>query len=505
MSLKKEKVEVTGDVRVRYAPSPTGFLHLGNAQSALFNYLFAKHYNGTWVLRIEDTDLKRNVEHGEDSQMENLHWLGIDWDEGPDKPNTEFAPYHQTERVDIYRKYVQQLLDAGLAYKDYATEEELKELHDQQVAAKIAPHYDGRWYGATKEQIQQAEAEGRSYTIRLHLPSDHIYEWKDMIKGPVAFNSDNIGGDFIIEKSNGMATYNFAVVIDDYLMKISHVLRGDDHIANTPKQLAVYEALGLEPPVFGHITLIYSLDTKKKLSKRDKDTLQFISQYRKYGYLSEAVLNFIAFLGWSPVGEKELFTREELIEAYDVNRMSASPAYFDQKKLDWTNGEYIKKLSVDELTERIVSLVEDAETEVAEQLKALGIEKDLDFIKKIVDIYHTEAKTLMTFMEKILFIKTVEQVTFTYADLADFDKESIKQILTVLSTELEKESGAIDYSAIVATIQKETQQKGRNLYMPLNVIFTDSKSAPQITDILSVMPKETVQQLIDNAMAYLND
>jgi nondiscriminating glutamyl-tRNA synthetase len=247
------------------------------------------------------------------------------------------------------------------------------------------------------------------------------------------------------------------------------------------------------------------LDTKKKLSKRDKDTLQFISQYRKYGYLSEAVLNFIAFLGWSPVGEKELFTREELIEAYDVNRMSASPAYFDQKKLDWTNGEYIKKLSVDELTERIVSLVEDAETEVAEQLKALGIEKDHDFIKKIVDIYHTEAKTLMTFMEKILFIKTVEQVTFTYADLADFDKEGIKQILTVLSTELEKESGAIDYSAIVATIQKETQQKGRNLYMPLNVIFTDSKSAPQITDILSVMPKETVQQLIDNAMTYLND
>lgn len=200
-----------------------------------------------------------------------------------------------------------------------------------------------------------------------------------------------------------------------------------------------------------------------------------------------------------------MFTREELIEAYDVNRMSASPAYFDQKKLDWTNGEYIKKLSVDELTERIVSLVEDAETEAAEQLKALGIEKDLDFIKKIVDIYHTEAKTLMTFMEKILFIKTVEQVTFTYADLADFDKEGIKQILTVLSTELEKESGAIDYSAIVATIQKETQQKGRNLYMPLNVIFTDSKSAPQITDILSVMPKETVQQLIANAMTYLND
>lgn len=502
--MKKNKVEVTGDVRVRYAPSPTGFLHLGNAQSALFNYLFAKHYNGTWVLRIEDTDLKRNVEHGEESQMENLHWLGIDWDEGPDKPKKEFAPYHQTERVDLYRKYVQQLLDAGLAYKDYATEEELKELHDQQVAAKIAPHYDGRWYGATEEQIKQAEAEGRSYTIRLHLPKDHIYAWEDMIKGHVEFNSDNIGGDFIIEKSNGMATYNFAVVIDDYLMKISHVLRGDDHIANTPKQIAVYEALGFDQPVFGHITLIYSLDTKKKLSKRDKDTLQFISQYRKYGYLSEAVLNFIAFLGWSPIGEKELFTREELIEAYDINRMSASPAYFDQKKLDWTNGEYIKKMSVEELTERILSLVDDAETDIAEQLKTLDIKNDPAFVKKVVDIYHTEAKTLMTFMEKILFIKNVDQVTFTYADLAEFDSEGVKQILTVMSQKVEDVAEPVDYSAILSAVQKETEQKGRKLYMPLNVVFTDSKSAPQITDIMSVMPKETVQHLIDNALTYLN-
>lgn len=502
--MKKDKVEVTGDVRVRYAPSPTGFLHLGNAQSALFNYLFAKHYNGTWILRIEDTDLKRNVPHGEESQMENLHWLGIDWDEGPDKPKVEFAPYHQKDRVNLYHKYVQQLLDAGLAYKDYATEEELKELHDQQIEAKIAPHYDGRWYGATEEQIKQAEAEGRKPTVRLHLPEDHIYGWDDMIKGRVEFNSDNIGGDFIIEKSNGMATYNFAVVIDDYLMKMTHVLRGDDHIANTPKQIAVYEALGIPQPLFGHITLIYSLDTHKKLSKRDKNTLQFISQYRKYGYLNEALLNFIAFLGWSPVGEKELFTREELIEAYDINRMSASPAYFDQKKLDWTNAEYIKKTSVDELTKRIMLLVDAAETDEAEQLKAIGIENDLDFVKKVVDIYHTEAKTLMTFMQKILFIKNAKQVTFTYTDLAEFDSESVKQILTAMSAELKNANDPVDYSAIISAVQKETEQKGRKLYMPLNVVFTDSKSAPQITDILSVMPKDTVQHLIDNALAYLN-
>ncbi|MCO5446236.1 glutamate--tRNA ligase [Enterococcus faecalis] len=503
--MKKNKVSITGNVRVRYAPSPTGFLHLGNAQSALFNYLFAKHYNGTWVLRIEDTDLKRNVLHGEESQMENLHWLGIDWDEGPDKPKVEFAPYHQKDRVNLYHKYVQQLLDNGLAYRDYSTKEELKELHDQQVDAKIAPHYDGRWYGASEEQIKQAEAEGRKSTVRLHLPPNYIYCWNDMIKGRVEFNSDNIGGDFIIEKSNGMATYNFAVVIDDYLMKITHVLRGDDHIANTPKQIAVYEALRLPQPFFGHISLIYSMNTHKKLSKRDKNTLQFISQYRKYGYLNEALLNFIAFLGWSPVGEKELFNREELIEAYDINRMSASPAYFDQKKLDWINAEYIKKTSIEDLTCRILLLVNAEETYTAKQLKKFEIENDSNFVKKVVNIYHTEAKSLMTFMEKILFIKTIEQASFTYSDLEDFDKDSVKQILNIMITELNEMKEIVDYSEIIRTIQKATGQKGRNIYMPLNIVFTDRKSAPKITEILSVIPLETVKHLIYKALSFLSN
>lgn len=502
--MRREKIEITGEVRVRYAPSPTGFLHLGNAQSALFNYLFAKHYKGTWVLRIEDTDLKRNIPHGEESQMENLHWLGIDWDEGPDKPKEEFAPYHQKERVSLYHKYVQQLLDAGLAYKDYATEEELTELHDQQMEAKIAPHYDGRWYGATKEQIKKAEAEGRKPTVRLHLPKNHVYSWDDMIKGTVSFNSDNIGGDFIIEKSNGMATYNFAVVIDDYLMKISHVLRGDDHIANTPKQLAVYEALGIPQPLFGHITLIYSLETHKKLSKRDKNTLQFISQYRKFGYLNEALVNFIAFLGWSPIGEKELFTRDELIEAFDIHRMSASPAYFDQKKLDWINSEYIKKIPIAELANRIVTLINAAETDTALKLKELKMQENLDFIKKVIQLYRAEAKTLMTFMKKIYFIKNLDRHKFSYADLAEFDKNNVHKILLVMQKEIQNAVEPIDYDSILLAIKKETGQSGRNLYMPLNVVFTDNKSAPQITELLAIMPKQNVEIMITNALKWLN-
>lgn len=505
--MKKEKVEIKGDVRVRYAPSPTGFLHIGNAQSALFNYLFARHYNGTWVLRIEDTDTKRNVENGEQSQMENLHWLGLDWDEGPDKPNVEYAPYHQSKRVDLYHHYVQELLAKGLAYKDYATEAELKDLHDEQVENKIAPHYDGRWYNASEEAIQQAEAEGRSYTIRLHLPQDHVYAWDDMIKGHVEFNSDNIGGDFIIEKSDGMATYNFAVVIDDYLMKITHVLRGDDHIANTPKQIAVYEALGFSQPMFGHITLIYSMATHKKLSKRDQDTLQFISQYRKYGYLSEALLNFIAFLGWSPVGEKEIFSKAELIDAYDINRMSASPAYFDQKKLDWTNGEYIKKLDSAELARRIAELITAAETEEAAQLKELAVQDDLALIEKVGHIYRSEAKTLLDIMKKIIFIKQIATYEFSYADFAAFDREKMLTVFDHLANEVNDlpKDATPDYSALIKATQKATGIKGRDLYMPLNIVFTDSQSAPQINEFMGALDPQLVLRLLQQAAAYLRN
>lgn len=504
--MSKMKTEVTGDVRVRYAPSPTGFLHIGNAQSALFNYLFAKHYKGTWVLRIEDTDLKRNVPHGEESQMSNLHWLGIDWDEGPDKPKVEYAPYHQKDRVDIYHKYVQKLLDAGLAYKDYTTEEELKQLKEEQVAAHIAPHYDGRWYGATEEQCAEAEKKGLKPVIRLHLREDYVYEWDDMIKGHVAFNSANIGGDFIIEKSNGMATYNFAVVIDDYLMDITHVMRGDDHIANTPKQVAVYEALDIPQPKFGHITLIYSLKTQKKLSKRDKNTLQFISQYRNNGYLSEAILNFTAFLGWSPVGEKEIFSREELIEAYDINRMSVSPAFFDQKKLDWINSEYIKKTDSDELLKRTMELVADGETDVAKAIQDITMDDKAKFMKDIISIYKTEVKTLLDFMKKFVFFGNIKNEEIDYSDFEEFDRESVKKLLAAFKDEVANNEGDLDFNQIISKVGKDTGIKGRDLFMPLNIVFTGSKSAPQITDILGLFnDKADIISVIDRAQAHLGN
>ena len=293
-------------IRVRYAPSPTGHLHIGNARTALFNYLFARHNKGTFVIRIEDTDTKRNIADGERSQLDNLKWLGMDWDEGPDKPG-EYGPYRQSERKGIYQPLIQELLDKGLAYKSYMTEDELQKQREEQKARGEAPRYVYEYEGMSDDEIKakqaEAEAKGLKSVVRIRVPHNKVYEWDDMVKGHISFQSDTIGGDFVIQKRDGMPTYNFAVVVDDHKMKITHVLRGDDHVANTPKQMVVYEAFGWEPPKFGHMSLIINSATGKKLSKRDESVLQFIEQYRDLGYLPEAMFNFIALLGWSPKGE----------------------------------------------------------------------------------------------------------------------------------------------------------------------------------------------------------
>lgn len=297
--------------------------------------MFARHNKGTFVLRIEDTDQKRNVEGGSESQMENLHWLGIDWDEGPDKGG-DYGPYRQSERKDIYNKYIQQLLDEGKAYYSYKTEEELEEQREEQRAMGIAPHYTYEYEGMTADEIkkaqEEAEAKGLKPVVRIHIPEMETYEWDDIVKGHLSFESDTIGGDFVIQKRDGMPTYNFAVVVDDHLMEITHVLRGDDHVSNTPKQLVVYEALGWEAPKFGHMTLIINAETGKKLSKRDESVLQFIEQYRDLGYLPDAMFNFITLLGWSPEGENEIYSQREFIKLFDPKRLSKSPATFDQKE-----------------------------------------------------------------------------------------------------------------------------------------------------------------------------
>jgi len=495
--LAKEKI------RVRYAPSPTGHLHIGNARTALFNYLFARHNKGTMVLRIEDTDQKRNVKGGSKSQMENLHWLGIDWDEGPDKGG-DYGPYRQSERKEIYQKYIDQLIDEGKAYYSYKTEEELEAQREEQRAAGVAPHYTYEYEGMTADEIKQAQneakAKGLKPVVRIHIPEMETYSWDDIVKGHLEFESDTIGGDFVIQKRDGMPTYNFAVVIDDHLMKITHVLRGDDHVSNTPKQLVVYEALGWEPPKFGHMTLIINSETGKKLSKRDESVLQFIEQYRDLGYLPEAMFNFITLLGWSPKGENEIFNKREFIKQFDPARLSKSPAAFDQKKLEWINNQYIKKADRDTLLDLALNNLQEASL-----VDEHPTPEKMEWVRQLVNIYSVQ----MSYTKQIV---DMAKIFFEEAkDLSDEEIEEIKNddgrgVIEEFKKQLDlipRFTSVQIMNAIQAT-RKATGIKGRKLFMPIRIATTRSMVGPGIGEAMELLGKERVLEHIDLTLKQMS-
>lgn len=479
-------------VRVRYAPSPTGHLHIGNARTALFNYLFARHNDGDFIIRIEDTDQKRNIEDGEKSQLENLAWLGIDWDESPAHPGA-YGPYRQSERSDVYQPLIDQLLASNRAYKCYCSEDELEAEREAQRARGEMPHYGGKCANLTPEEQAEKEAAGQKAVVRFRVPRNTEYKFNDMVKGEIVFESDNVGGDFVIQKRDGMPTYNFAVAVDDHTMKITHVLRGDDHIANTPKQMMVYEAFGWSVPEFGHMTLIINSETGKKLSKRDETILQFIEQYRELGYLPEAMFNFIALLGWSPVGEEEIFPQEELVKIFDPTRLSKSPAAFDAKKLEWVNNHYIKQMDLDELTKLCLPYLV-----AAGRLSSDLSSEKLEWVKKIVSLYQPQ----MSYAAQIV---EVSELFFNEHPVLD---EAAKEVLagetvsTVLQAFKEKLSAmssveAPTVKAAIKEIQKETGIKGKNLFMPIRVAVSGQTHGPELPDTIELLGKE-------KALAHLN-
>ncbi len=481
---------MTKAIRVRYAPSPTGLLHIGNARTALFNYLYARHYGGTFIIRIEDTDRKRHVEDGERSQLENLRWLGIDWDESPETHEN----YRQSERLDIYQKYVNELLDKGLAYKSYVTEEELVAERERQEAAGETPRYINEFLGMSEEEkaayIAEREEAGVIPTVRLAVNEAGVYKWTDMVKGEIEFEGGNIGGDWVIQKKDGYPTYNFAVVIDDHLMEISHVIRGDDHIANTPKQLMVYEALGWEAPEFGHMTLIINSETGKKLSKRDTNTLQFIEDYRKKGYLPEAVFNFIALLGWNPGGEHEIFSRQELIELFDEKRLSKSPAAFDQKKLDWMNNEYIKNADFNTIFALAKPYLEEAG-------------RLTDKAEKLVELYKPQMKSVDEIVPLTdLFFADFPELTDAEREV--MASETVPTVLTAFKEKLEAMSDA-DFVTEnifpqIKAVQKETGIKGKNLFMPIRIAVSGEMHGPELPDTIYLLGREKSIQHIENML-----
>lgn len=483
------------EIRVRYAPSPTGHLHIGNARTALFNYLFARSQSGKFIIRIEDTDSSRNIEGGEQSQLHYLKWLGIDWDESIDKDGG-YGPYRQSERIHIYKEHAEQLMERGLAYKCYCTEEELEAEREAQRARGEMPRYSGKCRHLTDEEREKLESEGRKPSIRFKVPEGKVYQFTDMVKGDVAFESDGIG-DFVIIKKDGVATYNFAVVIDDHYMKISHVLRGDDHISNTPRQLMIYEAFDWEPPTFGHMTLIVN-ENRKKLSKRDESIIQFIEQYEELGYLPEALFNFIALLGWSPVGEEEIFSKEQFIEMFDPNRLSKSPAVFDTQKLAWMNNQYIKKCSREKIVNlalpflvkagRLPEEMSEEQKKWAEELIVL-YQEQMSYGAEIVELTDLFFQTTLTYNEEAMEVLSEEQVP---------------EVVSAFLNEIEMLEELTPESVKAATkaVQKKTGQKGKRLFMPIRVVTTGQTKGPELPVAIALLGKDKV---ISRLQAFLNE
>lgn len=485
---------MSSDIRVRYAPSPTGHLHIGNARTALFNYLFARSTGGKFIIRIEDTDLKRNIAGGEESQLKYLKWLGMDWDESIDIGG-EYAPYRQSERLDIYKELYDQLLKKGLAYNCYCTEEEIEAEREEQVSRNETPHYSGKCRHLTDEDRERLANEGRKPSIRFAVPAGKILTFKDMVKDEVSFESDGIG-DFVIVKKDGIPTYNFAVAVDDYLMKISHVLRGDDHITNTPKQLMIYDAFGWEPPIFGHMTLIVN-ESRKKLSKRDESIIQFIEQYEELGYLPEALFNFITLLGWSPVGEEELFTKEKLVEIFDPARLSKSPALFDQKKLAWMNNQYVKQVETGKAVElALPHLVKSGR--VSSELT----ESEMEMVTDLVSLYQEQ----MSFGAEIVSLSEIffkDDIEFEAEAKEVLSEEQVPEVMHAFLQEVEaiENFQPDEIKKAIKAVQKGTGHKGKKLFMPIRAAVTGQTHGPDLPKAISLLGKEKIKQRLESILS----
>ncbi|AGR42528.1 glutamate--tRNA ligase [Spiroplasma diminutum] len=463
--------------RLRYAPSPTGFLHIGNTRTALMNYLFAKHYNGDFILRIEDTDLERNVEGAIESQFDNMEWLGINPDESFKNPKDEECKYMQSEKFDIYKDYAHTLIEQGKAYKCYCSPEELEQEREEQIARGIiAPQYSRKCY------LNKVEDNAKPYNIRFLVPENKIYKIIDIVRGHVEFNSKEIG-DFVILKSNGIATYNFAVVIDDFDMKITHVVRGEEHISNTPRQCMIYEAFGWEEPTFCHLTLIVD-ETKKKLSKRSGNAMFFISQYRDQGYLPEAIFNYISLLGWSPNSEQEIFSKEEFVKMFDETRFSKSPSTFDMIKMKWINSQWIKKMNDKDYIDFIINFIDKNRFDISNK-ESSWIESVLILFKKELEFGIQINDHLDIFFNKDIDDKSKEV-------LNDFG--NLNEMAKYLKVEIEniKDFSEINIKELIKKVGVEFNKKGRELFMPVRIYTTLSEHGPELAKTISLIGKEKV-------------
>jgi nondiscriminating glutamyl-tRNA synthetase len=467
-------------IRVRFAPSPTGFVHVGNARTALFNWLFARHHGGTYVLRIEDTDVERSKEEYERQLLDDLRWFGLEWDEGPDKGGP-FGPYRQSERQGVYQQMAQQLLRGQQAYYCFCSAEQLEGERQEALQAGLQPRYSGRCRKLDPAEAERRRAAGEPAALRLKI-IEGILNWQDAVHGPTSFESAVIG-DFILVRSDGHPTYNFSVVMDDHLMEISHVIRGDDHISNTPRQIALYRALGWDTPQFAHLSTILGPD-RARLSKRHGASS--IQSFREMGILPEALRNYLALLGWSAAdGVTELLSPEELVRQFSLERIIKSPAVFDQEKLNWMNRHYIKEASLRRLADLCVPGLAQAG-----YVDAPAGEAAWQWLEKLVDAVRKN-------LDHLNQLPAAVRLIFEYDAAAIFLNEETKGLLEepgaaeVLKAFIPKvlAEPALSYprfKELTKLVQKETGKKGKDLFHPVRVAVTGAASGPELEKLVPI-------------------
>ncbi len=470
-------------VKTRFAPSPTGYLHLGNARTAIFSYLFARHNGGSFILRVEDTDRERSKREYEEMMLKDLEWLGLEWDEF----------YRQSERTEIYREYVNKLLESGHAYPCFCTQEELDREREEAQKSGVAYRYSGKCRSLTREEVEKLKREGKPFTIRFRVPEGEAIVFEDLVKGHISIMGEDFG-DFVIVRSDGSPTYNFVVVVDDALMGVTHVVRGEDHIPNTPKQILIYRALGFEVPRFAHLPVILGED-RSKLSKRHGAVS--VMNYREEGFLPEALFNYLCLLGWSPPNsDREVFSKDELIELFDLKDINSAPAVFNKDKLRWMNGVYIREvISLERLKEAIKPFFENAGYDVSDE----------DYLEKVLERTRDAYDTFTEAVDKLkpFFVDELDIPSELLARLEDMKG---MDILTAFAQRVSEEniSTPEDVKRVAKEVQKSLGVKPKEVWHTLRIAMTGRLEGVGIDILLSTLPKERILHRIERVLKMIS-
>lgn len=478
-------------VRVRYAPSPTGHIHVGNARTAIFNYLYARHEDGTFIMRLDDTDLERSTEENIDSMLDDIRWLGLNWDEGFLKGG-DFGPYRETERKPLYDTYLQQLLDEDKAYRCFCTKDELEAERRKVEAEHRIYRYGGTCAHLSAEQVEKNIAEGKPYAVRLRIPQEDVVV-HDLIRGDVEFKSEEFD-DFVIARQNGIPIYNFATVIDDALMKITHIIRAEEHLSNTPRQVFIYRALGFDVPQFAHVSLILAPD-HSKLSKRHGAVS--VGDYRLEGYLPEALINYLVLLGWSPKDDREFFTVDELIKEFSLSGVGKSGAVFDKKKLTWMNHMYLGRKDA-------ASILTILKGDFADQYVAAfgGLPEDKTLAA--IDLTKGNAQVLPDLFRLARNIVQPDVVITDEKSQEVIGSPEAKQVLQYLMEHFAAipfGQGDDAMSSWVEDLRNQIPLPAKKLYSPIRVALFGAKDGPEIVKLFLMLEPPSIHERLQKALA----